>query len=66
MSEALKRAIELWREANIDARGAETEIFSKRGTTVALELIDRGRGSERGRTLDAAALREAGNVLTPP
>lgn len=47
MSQALKRVIHLWREADTEARSAEhlltqayDDIFSKRGTTVAPELID--------------------------
>lgn len=47
MSEALKRVIALWREADTDARSAEhlltqayADFFSKRGTPVEPELID--------------------------
>jgi len=51
MAQALRRVIELWREADTDARSAEhlltqaySDIFSKRGTTVAPELIDHLKG----------------------
>jgi len=47
MSQALKRVIELWREADLDARSAEhlltqayADIFSKRGIAASPELID--------------------------
>jgi hypothetical protein len=47
MNDALKRAIELWRAADNDARAAEhlltqaySEIFAKKGTEISPELID--------------------------
>lgn len=67
MSETLKRAIELWRVADSEARSAEhmltqayDEIFSKRGTSVAPELIDQ---VARMRTRSNELLMDALNML---
>jgi hypothetical protein len=69
MSEALKRVIERWRDADTDARGAEhlltqaySDIFSKRGTTVAPELIDqvaRMRARSNELLMEALAMLKA-------
>lgn len=74
MSEALKRVIELWREADTDARSAEhlltqayDDIFSKRGTSVAPELIDqvaRMRARSNELLMEALAMLKARRTAT--
>jgi hypothetical protein len=72
MSDHLKRAIELWRDADTEARSAEhvltkaySDILANKKSTVAIELIDqvaRMRARSNERLMEALELMKADRV----